>query len=202
MIINLSDYFEYDDSYSWTLSDSRYEEIKEIVVSTFEKYNVNCVPVSGFELATKMGVTVIPYSARSPEKREILIKKSKDGFCFQKQDESWYIFYNDDCDYGRINNTILHEIGHIVLDHSEDSNLAEYEVKFFAKYALVPPVLVLKLDLKSPEEIEKVFEVSNQAAYYAWDYYQKWLGRNKDYTSYEVRMLKLFDKYLVGGGVT
>lgn len=34
---------------------------------------------------------------------------------------------------------MLHEIGHIILDHSEDSNLAEDEVKFFAKYALVPP---------------------------------------------------------------
>ena len=49
--------------------------------------------------------------------------------------------------YGRINNTIMHEIGHIVLDHSEDSELAEKEVKFFAKYALVPPVLVHKLKL-------------------------------------------------------
>lgn len=202
MIIKLSDYFEFDDSYSWTLSDSRYEEIKEIVVSTFEKYTVNCVPVSGFELATKMGVTVIPYSARSPEKREILMKKSEDGFCVQKQDGSWYIFYNDDRDYGRINNTMLHEIGHIVLDHSEDSDLAENEVKFFAKYALVPPVLVLKLGLKSAEEIEKIFEVSNQAAYYAWEYYQKWLGRNTDYTLYEVRLLNLFDSFIVGGGVT
>ena len=92
MIINLSDYFEFDDSYSWTLSDSRYEEIKEIVVSTFEQFNVNCVPVSGFELATKMGVTIIPYSARSPEKREILMKKSEDGFCVQKQDGKWVTF--------------------------------------------------------------------------------------------------------------
>ena len=179
MVTRLSDFFDYDDiGCSWRLSDSRYEEIKEAVVSTFERYNVNCVPVSGFELATKMGVTVIPYSA------------------------SWYIFYNDDRDYGRINNTMLHEIGHIVLNHSEDSDLAEYEVKFFAKYALVPPVLVLKLNLDSPEEIEEIFDVSYQAAIYAWDYYQKWLSRNTDYTAYEVRLLKLFDKFLVGGGVT
>lgn len=59
---------------------------------------------------------------------------------------------------------MLHEIGHIVLDYSEDSELAEFEVKFFAKYALVPPVLVLKLNLESAEEIQDVFDVSYQAA--------------------------------------
>ena len=201
MRIQLSDFFDFDDpGCSWKLSDKRYEEIKEIVVSTFEKYGVNCVPVSGFELATKMGITVIPYSAYKPEIQVLLKKKSDDGFCAQKQDGSWHIFYNDDRDYGRINNTMLHEIGHTVLDHSEDSELAEFEVKFFAKYALVPPVLVLKLNLESAEEIQDVFDVSYQAAIYAWEYYQKWLGRNTDYTAYEIRLLNLFEKSLVGGG--
>ncbi len=46
-----------------SLSHERYEEIKQIVVDVFVKYNVSCVPVNGFELATKMGITVIPYSA-------------------------------------------------------------------------------------------------------------------------------------------
>ena len=73
-------------------------------------------------------------------------------------------------DYGRINNTIMHEIGHIVLDHSEDSELAEKEVRFFAKYALVPPVLVHKLKLNDPYDIAGVFDVSFEAACYALSY--------------------------------
>lgn len=39
------------------LSDERYEQIKRIVVDLFVKYDVNCVPVNGFELAIKMGVS-------------------------------------------------------------------------------------------------------------------------------------------------
>ena len=39
-----------------SLSHGRYEEIKKIVVDMFVKYNVSCVPVNGFELATKMGI--------------------------------------------------------------------------------------------------------------------------------------------------
>lgn len=67
-----------------SLSHARYEEIKQIVVDLFVRYNVSCVPVNGFELATKMGITVVPYSAFSESKRWLLFKKSEDGFCVQK----------------------------------------------------------------------------------------------------------------------
>ena len=106
----------------------------------------------------------------------------------------WYIYYNDRKDYGRINNTIMHEIGHIVLDHSEDSELAEKEVNFFAKYALVPPILVHKLKIDNPTDIAEIFGVSFEAACYAHSYYKKWLqyGSPK-YTDYEIVLLNLFD---------
>lgn len=97
-------------------------------------------------------------------------------------------------EYGRINNTIMHEIGHIVLDHSEDSELAEKEVRFFAKYALVPPVLVHKFKLNNPHAIANVFDVSFEAACYASSYYKKWLQYgSSNYTNYEVKLLHLFE---------
>lgn len=176
-----------------SLSSARCEEIKKIVVDLFAQYGVSCVPVNGFELATKMGVKIVPYSAISEGKRWLLFKKSEDGFCLEKNRGEWFIYYNDRKDYGRINNTIFHEIGHIVLDHSEDSELAEKEVKFFAKYALVPPVLVHKLGLHDPEDIAARFEASHEAARYAYSYYQKWLQYGgTEYTSYEIKLLKLF----------
>ncbi len=67
-----------------SLSHARYEEIKQIVVDLFVKYGVSCVPVNSFELATKMGIKVIPYSAISESKRCLLLKKSKDGFTVEK----------------------------------------------------------------------------------------------------------------------
>lgn len=176
-----------------SLSHTRYEEIKRIVVELFVRYEVACVPVNGFELATKMGIKVIPYSAIPETKRWLLFKKSEDGFCIEKAKGEWFIYYNDQKDYGRINNTIFHEIGHIVLDHSEDSELAEKEVKFFAKYALVPPVLVHRLGIDNPKDIVNIFEVSFEAACYAYSYYQKWLQYGAlYYTDYEVTLLRIF----------
>ncbi len=175
------------------LSYTRYEEIKQAVVDTFVQYNVSCVPVNGFELATKMGVKVIPYSAKPKKHQCLLLKESDDGFSLQRDDGEWYIFYNDKKGCGRINNTIMHEIGHIVLDHSEDSELAEKEVKFFAKYALVPPVLVQKLRLDNSRDIAKTFGVSLEAARYAYDYYIKWLQHgSSEYTKYEFELLNQF----------
>ena len=179
------------------LTDNRYEEIKRIVVELFVKYNVNCVPVSSFELATKMGIKIIPYSAFPSAKICLLLKESEDGFCVERRKGAWYIFYNDKKEYGRINNTIMHEIGHIALDHSEDSELAEKEVRFFAKYALVPPVLVHKLKIKNFKVIANIFEVSCEAARYALAYYKKWLNHKAtdsiDYTDYEAKLLHLFE---------
>lgn len=178
-----------------TIQGSRYEEIKRIVVNLFVRYKVSCIPVNGFELATKMGIRVIPYSSFPNETRKQMLKKSIDGFCAERTPNEWYLFYNDEMDYRRINNTILHEIGHIALDHSEDSELAEKEVKFFAKYALVPPVLVHKLKLDNPHDISVAFEVSYEAACYAYAYYQKWLNCGlSDFTDYERVLLRLFSE--------
>lgn len=171
----------------------RCEEIKRIVVDLFVKYEVHCIPISGFELASKMGITVVPYSAYPISVRQLMMKESEDGFC-ARTGTADYIFYNDTRNYGRINYTILHEIGHIVLDHSEDSELAEKEVNFFAKFALVPPVLVHRLKLSNPTDIANMFDVSRECAKYALVYYRKWLQfGSSDYTDYEIILLKLFD---------
>ncbi len=174
------------------LSGKRYEEIKEIVIEMFEKYQISCIPISGFEIATRMGVKVVPYSAFGDRIRSLMIKKSEDGFT--KNDCGEYtIYYNEKKGYGRINNTIMHEISHIVLGHLEESEIAEAEANFFAKYALAPPALIHKLKLSSPEEIEEYFEVSSEASYYAYEYYQKWLAFGCiNYTAYEIRTLELF----------
>ncbi|MBQ2848066.1 MAG: ImmA/IrrE family metallo-endopeptidase [Clostridia bacterium] len=177
---------------AFRLSDKRCEEIKEIVVNTFEELNIRCIPISAFEMATKLGAVVVPYSSKSEETYQLMMERSEDGFTIKK-DGVWYILYNDAKGYGRVNNTLTHESGHIVLDHTEESELAEAEAKFFAKYALAPPVLIHKLELKDAYEVYEHFDISLEAATYAFSYYRKWLTYgNKDYTNYEIRLLQLF----------
>lgn len=175
------------------LSNNRYEEIKTTAVNLCIKYNISCVPVSSFEIAQKMNIKICPYPNKN---KNIFLKMSGDGFNvnIEKMPSSRYIiYYNPDKMYQRTNNTIMHEIGHIVLGHTEASELAEAEANFFAKYLLAPPVLIHKLNLKSPKEIAKIFEISHQASEIAWTYYKHWLENSGGfYKPYEIKMLNQF----------
>lgn len=62
------------------LDDERYEFIKGEIVNLYERYNVRCIPISGFELAHKMGLKPIPYSALTENQYNAAVKVSTDGF--------------------------------------------------------------------------------------------------------------------------
>lgn len=178
------------------LSNNRYENIKEEITSLFMEYDIKCIPINAFEIAIKMGLNIIPYSALSEEKEQSAIKISEDGFSIEKQNGEWHIYYNDRCkSYGRINQTIMHEIGHFWLGHVINGEEEEVEAKFFAKYALAPPPLIHNMRGKiNPLSIMECFDLSFEAAKNAYSYYQKWLRfGGKKYRGYEVEMLDLFD---------
>ena len=181
----------------WKLTDVEYEFIKGEVIHIFEKYNIKCIPVSGFEIASKMKITLIAYSSLSRKKLKTAMEVSEDGFFIEK-DGREYIFYNDiDRCYERQNWTILHEIGHIVLDHTGHSEHEEDEANFFAKYAIAPPVLVHKIGAESPQDIYEIFDISFEAAVYAYEHYCSWrrrFDRIKRLTSYERKLLTLYKK--------
>lgn len=183
----------------WKLTDEEYEFIKGEVIHLFVKYNIKCIPISGFEIATKMKITLVPYSSLRGRRLEKALEISKDGFYLEDNGKE-YIFYNNiGVSYERQNMTILHEIGHCVLDHTGHSEHEEYEANFFAKYAIAPPVLVHKIGATGPEDIYYAFDISYEAAYYAYKYYLKWkwhhqrLGR---FTAYETETLRLFRRDL------
>ena len=178
---------------SHKLTDEQYEFIKGEVVALFERYDVRCVPISGFELAYKMGIRLIPYSSLSKKKYEAAMKVSSDGFYVEDVEGRDKIFYNDSVVYERANMTILHEIGHCVLDHKGESDEEEAEAKFFAKYAAAPPPLVHHLQSPNPDNVAEIFSITYTAAVYACNYYRKWLAYGETfYKDYEIRLLALF----------
>lgn len=180
----------------WPLTDEDYEFIKGEVTHILLKYNVKCIPVSGFEIASKMGITLIPYFSLYGRKLQTAYETSKDGY-FVEDNGHEYIYYNDiDWNYERQNWTVLHEIGHIVLDHTGHSKREEKEADFFAKFAIAPPVLVYKIKAKGTVDIYNAFNITYEAASYAFSYYQKWLRKHlkeKDFKDYEKQLIWLYE---------
>ena len=77
------------------LKNEQYEEIKQAVIDTFIEYDIKCIPINAFEMAVKMGLIVIPYSALAKEQLESSQKFSKDGFSMEMTNSDWKIYYNE-----------------------------------------------------------------------------------------------------------
>ena len=175
------------------LSDETYEEIKQAVADMFVDYDIKEVPLCSFEVAIKIGLTVIPYSALDSAKWIEAIEYSEDGYSLETNESEWIIYYNDeDKDYSRINQTIMHEIGHYILGHIDEGENEEAEAKFFAKYALASPPLIHNMKKeKTTENVMEAFDIGYMAACYALQYYRKRMKYGeREYVSYEIQILE------------
>ena len=106
------------------LKSEQYEEIKQVVIETYQEYDVKCIPINAFELAIKMGLKLIAYSSLSEEKKKAAKMISADGYSVELSNGTWIIYYNDEGNnYERMNRTIMHEIGHYSLGHNHEGVL-------------------------------------------------------------------------------
>ncbi len=175
------------------LRNETYEYIKKTVAEMFVFYDIKGIPINSFEVAIKIGLKVVPYSALSDEKRESALNYSLDGFSIEKNHGEWVIFYNDiGRDYHRIIQTIMHEVAHYILGHVEEGEIEEAEAKFFAKYALASPPLIHNMkEEKSVQNIMEYCDIGYQAAKIALENYHSWLCFGpKEYLDYELQILK------------
>ena len=64
---------------------------------------------------------------------------------------------------------------------------------FFAKYSLAPPPLIHQLQIEDYIELAEKFELSEDCAYYAMQFYSKWLRFGpREYQMHELKMISLF----------
>ena len=161
------------------LSDSQYENIKENVVDMYEECGLTTYPIDCMEIARRLNYRLVPYSKLKGKKLVTAMNISMDGFHMLVEDKvsgmfMWVIFYNDE-------------------NHTQESELAEAEANFFAKYSIAPPPLIHYAQCDDYIDVAVKFDLSIQAAYYSMCYYHKWLQYGPaDYEPVEIRMLELF----------
>lgn len=111
-----------------------------------------------------------------------------------------FIYYNDSFFSERIRFTILHEVAHILLGHKQQSDLAESEANFFAKYLLAPPVLIDEINPEDYIDVMDKFNITKTCAINCFNYYHKWKQISKQrinkYTPYEIKILRVFNGVL------
>ena len=127
-------------------------------------YNVKTFPIDCFYIASKMGYKVKKYNELSEKKRNACIQLSEDACLIKKT-----IYYNDDMPSGRIRFSIMHEIGHIVLDTENET-----DANYFASHILAPRMAIHYAHCKNEVDVSKIFLLTAEAARYAFDDYRRW----------------------------
>jgi Zn-dependent peptidase ImmA (M78 family) len=85
------------------------------------------------------------------------------------------IYYNDNMIKGKIRFSIMHELGHIVLEHRDYKNdIYEAEANYFASHMLAPRMAIHYSRCKNYVDVSKRFNISYEAAQYAFDDYRRW----------------------------
>ncbi len=173
-----------------------YNRMCMLAIDIIIDYDIKTYPLNMYTLCDSMGFDYVKYSSWG-DKRELLIKKSNDGFSsYDDPTIKPKIYYNESCISTRIKHTLGHEIKHIVerdIDDSED-DLCDY----FSKYLRCPLPYVIYLDIKSISEIISKFKISHEQATYVMSnlcYRSRKYGNA--YFEYEVPLLKhlLGEKY-------
>ena len=135
----------------------------------------------------RLDISVIAYSDISEERGEACLRLSEDGYSALIGYETysrWYIYYNDRKSVERIRFTLMHELGHISIDHQNENEVSEAEANFFAKYILAPPIVIDQLidDIEDYVDLSNIFQISHEMSYYQMHYYNKWVefGKNQN----------------------
>lgn len=185
------------------LSSNRYMEIDKEVCRLFKKIKIKKFPIDCFDICKQLNIKVCPYSRLDKETKKMCRGwASIDGFHvmieISKGKFEYCIYYNDLMNDRRIRFTIMHEIGHIVLDHTEHSVLAESEANHFAAYALAPPPLINYVKIEDFTELASAFELSEEFAFYAMKRYNNWLKYGySEYLGHEEQLINLFEPYMM-----
>ena len=157
-----------------------YNKIKELVYETYKECNIDKFPINVYSLLEQYNLNLIPYTSLSQNKQDACYSCSEDAFTLVNN-----VYYNSQIrSKGRIRFSLMHELGHYRLEHTNNTQLTDYEkeieANIFASNILAPRIAVHHC-LANYQNITSVFGVTNAAAKVITEDYKRWYYRNKLY---------------------
>lgn len=147
-----------------------HEQIQWKILDVYIECEVQSFPVNIFKLIEHYGYEIFEYSDQSTMKQTACMKVSEDAFRVKKR-----VYYNDTVAPFRRRFSLAHELGHIVLGHTEPYTLRmEKEANYFASNILAPRIAIHYAQCKNATHIENRFNLSRSASKIAYEDYLQW----------------------------
>ena len=170
-----------------------YDRIEKEVVALYKRLRINAVPIDPFRIAAQLGFIVKKYSILQRHVQIELRTSEREGLSHYDPDiGTFIIYYDDSIPYARIRFTIMHEIGHILLGHREESILAKRMADYFAAYSLAPTPLMGLLKCEDYIDVIDSFDVSPECADICFKRYVNRSYFGGKAKQYEAELLDLF----------
>lgn len=185
---------EFEDSARLIMPEREYQRIEALVVEMYRALGIRDVNFNVFNVAQQIGCRLIPFSNLQVFKREWLISEGYDAInYFDTQRGIHVVYYDDSKSYVRQRFSIMHEVGHIILGHKQESQLARIQANYFAGYALAPNPLIHEYGIDNFVDLSNTFNISEECAMICNARYNNWVQYGKpNYLPYEIRLLELF----------
>lgn len=148
--------------------------IRDLAAETLIECDVKSFPLDCFQILEHYGYRIFSYSelrTKNKDAYEMCVKYSDDAFRIGGLN---IIAYNDRKPRKRIRFSLIHELGHHVFDHKNDSKQNEQEANFFASNFLSPRIAMYYAKCKNVAEASELFDISTSAAYYASRDFSEW----------------------------
>lgn len=143
--------------------------INTLIADVYKKCNITSFPFDYKEVIRSYGYGCKSYSEVSEKLRKMCLEISNDACIIDKT-----IFYNDRISHQRTMFTLMHELGHILLEHQTRNKEIEDEADLFASMILAPRILIHELNLRTADDIHDYFDISITAANRALTDYHSW----------------------------
>lgn len=142
-----------------------HEDILMMICGVYKLGNIKSFPIHCFELLDTLGISYYDYNELSEKKRTACKLLSDDAFTLRRE-----IYYDGNINPFRLRFSLMHELGHIMLNHScEMNHYEEHEANYFASNLLAPRIMITESKCDTVEKVMDTFFLSNEAATYALD---------------------------------
>ena len=138
------------------------EHIKEKVFEVYKECDIHSFPIDCFSILKHYGIRLITYKEakeQNPELYRAISNYSNDAFRFRMS-----VYYNSSNTDGRIRFSLMHELGHFILGHTEENSNNENEADCFASNMLAPRVAIEEAECSTSDDIHDKFGISYAAS--------------------------------------
>lgn len=155
----------------------RIEEIIKEVFEIYKECGIKSFPIDCSHILNYYGFKVFPYSKLQKEQPEIF----ELGYSYSSDSLKWknIIAYNDKQSWERTRFSLMHELGHDVLNIPGGTPENEAIADRFAGIILAPPQIIVTSGCKTADAIHDMFGLSFAAANRALYNTNYWLATTK-----------------------